>query len=274
MTGDPLLPGPFWLIGCGNMAGAMLEGWIAAGIDPAHVSVVRPSGRPVGHGIRVTTQYPEDEVPALVMLGMKPHQLDAVAAGLAPILDPGTLLVSILAGTELATLRSRFPAPRTIVRAMPNLPVSLGKGVIALYGDAAELDSKAEITGLMAALGHAFWVEDEDRFNLVAAFAGAGPAFLFRFVDAFAEAGEALGLPHELALRLALDTVEGAAVFAARESAGPGELARRVASPGGMTQAGLDVLDEQSALRKLLRRTVDAARRRGLEMAAEARRSG
>lgn len=266
---DPLLPGPFWLVGCGNMAGAMLEGWIAAGINPAHVSVIRPSGRPVGHGIRVTKQFPEDEVPALVMLGVKPRQLDEVAPVLAPILERETILISILAGTELRTLREQFPAPRSIVRAMPNLPVSLGRGVVALL-NGGDLEAKTNVTGLMAALGHALWVEEEDAFNLIAALAGAGPAFVFRFIDALAEAGEMLGLPRETATRLAVDTVEGAGAFAAREKAAPAELARRVASPGGMTEAGLRVLDEDEALKALVRRTVDAARRRGLEMAAEA----
>lgn len=273
MAADPLLPGPLWLVGCGNMAGAMLEGWAAAGVDPSHVSVIRPSGRSVGHGIRVTTAFPEDEVPAVVLLGMKPHQLDEVAPLLAPILDPGTILVSILAGTELATLRDRFPAPRTLVRAMPNLPVGIGKGVTGLCAEKIALEPKAEITGLMAALGHALWVEDEDHFNLIAALAGAGPAFLFRFIDALAEAGAALGLPRDLAGRLALATVEGAGAYAAREPLAPVELARRVASPGGMTQAGLDVLDEEDALKALVLRTIDAARRRGLEMAAAARES-
>lgn len=271
MAADPLLPGPLWLVGCGNMAGAMLEGWIAAGVDPAHVSVIRPSGRPVGHGVRVTTVFPEDEVPALVLLGMKPHQLREVAPGLARILDPATMLVSILAGTELAVLRGLFPAPRTIVRAMPNLPVGLGKGVVALYAEGADLEAKANVAGLMAVLGHAFWVNEEDSFNLVAAFAGAGPAFLFRFIDALAQAGEALGLPRDLAVRLAVDTVEGAAAYAARDNAAPAELARRVASPGGMTEAGLALLDSDEALNDLVLRTVEAARRRGLEMAAEAR---
>ena len=125
---DMLLPGPLWLAGCGNMAGAMLARWLEEGVDPAHVSVTRPSGAPAGVGVRVTTDWPEDEVPAIVLLGMKPDKLDIVAPGLAPIPDRETILVSILAGVELASLRARFPQPRTIVRAMPNLPVRSGRG--------------------------------------------------------------------------------------------------------------------------------------------------
>src|SRR3546814_21146254 len=102
----PALPGPFWLVGCGNMAGAMLERWLATGIERARITVIRPSGAPVADGVRVVTDYPEDEVPALVMLGTKPRKIDAVAPLLAPILDEETILISILAGIELSSLRS------------------------------------------------------------------------------------------------------------------------------------------------------------------------
>ena len=130
-----ILPGPLFLIGCGNMAGAMLEGWLAAGADPRLITVVRPSGRAPAPGIRTLTALPEDEVPALVLLGVKPQKLAEIAPGLAPALEPETILISILAGTSLATLRAFFPAPRTVVKAMPNLPVGLRKGVTELHTD-------------------------------------------------------------------------------------------------------------------------------------------
>ena len=268
---DPLLPGPLWLVGCGNMAGAMLARWLDEGIDPAHVSVIRPSGREVGHGIRVTTEFPEDEVPAIVMLGMKPHQLGAAAPALAPILDPETILVSILAGTELASLRSRFPAPRAIVRAMPNLPVRLGKGVVPLIGDGEDAAARARVSGLMAARGHAEWFVEEAQFQLAGHLTGAGPGFVFRFIEALAEAARELGLPAERAERLAVKMVEGAGALAAASDENPAALARRVASPGGTTEAGLKVLDAEARLLRLIRDTLAASRDRGLEMAASAR---
>ena len=271
MATDPLLPGPLWLVGCGNMGSAMLDGWIAAGVDPGHVSVVRPSGRAVGHAVRVLTDFPEDEVPAIVLLAMKPHQLDAVASGLAPILDPHTILVSILAGVELASLRARFPAPETVIKAMPNLPVRLGKGVVGLYGDSEDLTVRTLVTGLMASLGHAEWFEDEQRFALAGILTGAGPAFLFRFIDALGAAAERLGLPYDQSRRLATAMVEGAAALAAASDEDAEALARRVASPGGTTEAGLARLDEDRALLDLVERTLEASRRRSLEMAAEAR---
>jgi len=268
---DSLLPGPLWLAGCGNMAGAMLARWIEEGVDPAHVSVIRPSGRPAGEGVRVTTDYPEDEVPAIVLLAMKPYQLDAVAPALAPILDAETILVSILAGVELASLRARFAAPRTIVRAMPNLPVRIGKGVVGLASDSADVAARALVTGLMATLGHAEWLDDETHFQLAGHLIGAGPAFLFRFIDALAAAAERLGLPYDQAQRLALKMAEGGAALAAGSDEDPETLARRVASPGGTTEAGLRILDADRALLDLVERTLDASRGRGLEMAAAAR---
>jgi pyrroline-5-carboxylate reductase len=269
---DPFLPGPLWLAGCGNMAGAMLARWIEEGIDPAHVSVIRPSGAGVGQGVRVTTDYPEDEVPAIVMLGMKPYQLDPAAAALAPILDEETILVSILAGVELASLRQRFPAPRTIIRAMPNLPVRIGMGLIGLYSDSGDIAARTIVSGLMATLGHAEWFAGERAIDLVTSFSGSGPAFVFRFIEALAAGGEAMGFTREQALHFAIGTVEGAGALAAREGANPAELAARVASRGGTTAAGLRVLDEDGALVDLVGRALEAARARSVEMAADARR--
>jgi pyrroline-5-carboxylate reductase len=268
---DPLLPGPLWLAGCGNMAGAMLARWIEEGVDPAHVSAIRPSGAPCGEGVRVTRDYPEDEVPAIVLLGMKPYQLDLAAPALAPILDEETILVSILAGVELASLRARFARPRTIIRAMPNLPVRIGKGAIGLTSDSDDIIAKAIVSGLMATLGHAEWFDDETQFQLAGHLTGAGPAFLFRFIDALAAAAERLGLPFEQAQRLALKMVEGAAALAVASDDDPATLARKVASPGGTTQAGLAILDTDRALLDLVERTLAASLTRGLEMAAEAR---
>ena len=268
---DSLLTRPLLMIGCGNMAGAMLEGWLAAGADPRMITVVRPSGQAPAPGIRTLTSLPEDEAPALVLLGVKPQKLANVAPGLAPVLAPETILVSILAGVSLASLRTAFPAPRTVVKAMPNLPVALRQGVVELHTDASsDAAATADVERLMSALGKAEWFEDESLFAVAGALTAAAPAFLYRFIDALAAAGEELGLPADQAARLATAMAEGAAALAAASPETPGQLARRVASPGGTTEAGLGVLDEGSGLRPLVARALRASRRRGIEMAEAA----
>jgi pyrroline-5-carboxylate reductase len=202
-----------------------------------------------------------------ILLACKPQQLATVAASLrghAP-----RLLVSILAGVELATLTPLIDAP--IVRAMPNLPVAIGKGVLALHG-ARGTEAGVRAAALMAPLGLVEWIADERAFDLVTALAGGGPAFLYRFIDALAAAATGLGLPSDQAARLALATVEGSALLAAGADDRPGVLADRVASPGGSTRSGLDVLDHEGVLRKLLTETLAASTRRNGEMAAAARR--
>jgi pyrroline-5-carboxylate reductase len=255
------------------MAGAMLDGWLSAGVDPAQISVVDPYAAAVPEGVRRLDTLPQDEVPAMVLLGVKPQKLDDVAPALAPVMDPRAILISMLAGTELGSLRARFPACRTIVRVMPNIPVRLHKGAIGLLGDGLDPKAREVVTGLMKVLGAVEWFDDEALFDVVTALSGSGPAFLYRFIDALAQAAAELGLPQAQAERLALATVEGSAALAAAASDSPAQLAERVASPGGSTRMGLDVLDRDRALVRLLHSTLDAAVRRNREMAAEARRN-
>ena len=267
-------PTSLWLIGCGNMAGAMLDRWLATGMDPASVTVIRPSGKAVAEGVRVLTQVPDEPPPAIAMLGMKPHQLDQVAATLAPALGPDTILLSIMAGAEIASLRTRFPAPRHIVRAIPNTPSRVGKGATILFAEEAEAPVRATVEALMAPLGLVEWVDDEKLFDIVTTLTGSGPAFVFRFIAALAESAVGLGMDPERAQRLAIATVEGAAVLAGASDVGPHELAERVASPGGTTRAGLAVLDAEDRLARLVRDTFDATVRREQEMRDEARAAG
>ena len=267
----PSLPGPFWLIGCGNMAGAMLEGWLARGMEPARVTVIRPSGTPVAPGVRVLTALPEGEVPALVMLGIKPQKLADVAPLLARLLAPETILLSILAGTELASLRRLFPAPNSIVRAMPNTPVRLGQGATSLLTDRADAAARSTVEALMRALGAVEWIEDEALFDVVSALTASGPAFVFRFIDALTAGAASLGLPEDQARRLAIATVQGSGALAAASGETPHLLAERVASPGGMTRRGLDILDRDAALDALVARTLAAALARARKMAERSR---
>ena len=264
--------GSIWLIGCGNMAGAMLAGWLRAGMAPERFTVIRPSGLAPAPAVRTLTKLPDSgDAPDLVMLGVKPQKLDEVAPALAPLLAPRTVLVSILAGVEIASLRARFASPAAMVRAMPNLPVSLGHGATGLFADGASDDVRDEITRLMDALGLALWVDDEDALDAVSVLGGSGPAFVYRFIDALAAAGETIGLSPDRSRRLALATVNGAARLAANADESPAQLADRVASPGGSTRRGLDALDADRALVRLMEATLAASRERVAEMAAEAR---
>lgn len=259
--------GPLWLIGCGNMGGAMLRRWIAAGLDPATVTVITRSGKGAPDGVRSLTALPDEAAPATLMLALKPQQIDAAPELLAPLRGVPTLLLSILAGVDHAALSARFSADR-IVRAMPNLPVAIGKGVTSLY-TVGEPMAAAE--AFAAPLGHYEWIADEAQFDAVTALAGCGPGFVFRFADALAKAGAALGLPEDQAARLAIATLEGSAIMAADADVSPAVLADRVASPGGSTREGLNVLDRDDALVRLLTETLAASERRNGEMAAAAR---
>ena len=262
--------GPLWLVGCGNMGGAMLRRWIAAGLDPANVTVITRSGQGAPQGVRSLTALPDEEAPATVMLALKPQQIDAAQALLAPMRGKPQLLLSILAGVDHAALSQRFAAD-TIVRAMPNLPVAIGKGVTSLYTAGASEEAIAAAEAFAAPLGHYEWIADEAHFDAVTALAGSGPGFVFRFADALAKAGAALGLPVDQAARLAIATLEGSASMAAEADVSPAILADRVASPGGSTREGLNVLDHDDALVALLTETLAASERRNAEMAAAAR---
>ncbi|MEG3149560.1 pyrroline-5-carboxylate reductase [Sphingomonas sp. ZT3P38] len=260
-----------WLIGCGNMGGAMLRRWIDAGVVAAdRVDVVNRSDRALPAGVRQARTVPEGPLPDMVMLGMKPQQLDEIAGRYGAQLAGVPVLASILAGVEIAALARRFRCG-TVVRAMPNLPVAIGKGVVGLHAEGGDADTRAAIDTIMAPLGLVEWVADEKLFDSVTALAGSGPGFLYRFVDALAEAGAALGLPADQAQRMAIATVEGSALLAAGADVSPAVLADRVASPGGSTREGLNVLDREDALKILLRETLAASTRRNAEMAAAAR---
>ncbi len=264
----PAFPVPAWLVGCGNMAGAMIAGWRAADVDLSRVTVIRPSGVPV-EGVATRTDYPQ-EPPRFVMLGFKPQKLDGVVPGLEPHVGADTLLVSMLAGVTAATLHIRFPRARAIVRVMPNLPVAHRQGVTALYGVDADADTRHSVETLMAALGLAPWCAEERHFSAIGAVAGSGPAYVARFADALAAGGEGLGLDPALARAIAVQTLVGTAAIAASGDETMAGLARRVASPGGTTEQGLAVLDGADGLQGLVDRMLAAAIRHGETMAAAA----
>lgn len=253
------------VIGCGNMAGAMLRRWVESdtlALDA--VAVVTRTKRDLPTGVVQWRMLPPGYHPDIVLLGVKPQQLDAAAADYAGSLGRIGMLISILAGVGEARLASRFDAD-TIVRAVPNLPVAMGQGVVALHSTSENASARDRIEHLMHPLGLVEWV-GEQQLDAVTALAGSGPAFVYRFIDALAAAGAENGIPADQAARLALATVNGAAMLAAAADVSPAILADRVASPGGSTRKGLDVLDAPLALNRILSETLDATTRRNAEL--------
>lgn len=264
------LPSPTWFVGCGNMAGAMIDGWRSAHVDMSMAAVIRPSGAPVD-GIRTVTSFKDaGAAPRMVILGFKPQQLDEVAYDLAPWVTSKTIVVSLLAGVEVASLRKRF-AKGILVRAMPNLPVSIRRGVVALHSDGIEEALHKTLSDLFAALGYAMWTDSEKVLGAIGSVAGSGPAYAARFIDALAAAGVRQSLPEALSATIARETVLGTAWMAASSGETMDGLARRVASPAGTTEAGLAVLDKDGAIDALIDQTLEAAAERGRLLAQAAR---
>jgi pyrroline-5-carboxylate reductase len=265
------IPTPTWFVGCGNMGGAILDGWRMGGLDLSPVTVIRPSGKPV-EGTRVVTSVVEAGAPPkVVVLAFKPQKLDEVAPELRRFLSAKTTVVSLLAGVEAASLRERFPAVGAIVRAMTNLPVAVRRGVTGLYSADLGAREQEELNNLFSALGFAMWMADEQKLAALGSVAGAGPAYVARFVAALTKAGMKRGLTEEIAATLALETVLGTAWMASTRSESMDSIAKRVASPKGTTEAGLAVLDHDDVLDQLVALTIDAAARRGAELAEEAK---
>ena len=253
------------IVGAGNMGGAMLDGWLAGGLDPTRFTILSPNRGEAPRGVEIIREAPAVGFDA-VMLGFKPHMLGDIAPALQAVTH-GNPIISVLAGIELATLRQHFPDAGICVRLMPNLACALGKSPLPVIAD-GEID----LDELLAPLGTAEWLSDESQFDLITALAGSGPAFVYRFIDAMGAGAAELGLPEERAHRLALAMVEGAAALAASSEHSPAELARRVASPGGVTQFGLDRLDRNDDLRQLLTETLRDARNRSAQMAEESKK--
>ncbi len=249
--------GSVWLLGCGNMGGALLRRWLAGGLTD--VAVIDPNPRALPDGIAASAEPSEGEGPDILVVAVKPQLLGAAAGPVAARLKPDTLIVSVMAGVGVAAVSAAFGG-RAVVRTMPNTPARIGAGVTALFGDTGR--APAEV--LMAAAGSCVWLADEAQFDAVTAVSGSGPAYVFAFIEALAAAGRAAGLPGGLADELAMRTVSGAGALAALGDATPEQLRVAVTSPGGTTAAGLGVLIP--ALAPLIEETVAAAARRSHEL--------
>ena len=268
------MPATLVLVGAGKMGGAMLEGWLKVGMDPRGVTVLDPNPSPEmtalcsGRGMALNPAEPRSEPEALV-LATKPQMLDQAASSVDRLLGPQTLLVSILAGKTIADLRARLPGARAIVRAMPNLPASIGRGATGAAAS-PEVDEGQRQTAdaLLRSVGLVEWLPSEDLIDAVTAVSGSGPAYVFHLVECLAEAGIAAGLPSDLAGRLARATVTGAGELLVQSDLPPGRLRENVTSPGGTTAAALEILmADPGGMTELMRKAVAAAKRRAEELA-------
>jgi len=261
------------LIGAGAMGGALLRGWLAGGvIAPARSAVFDPGASDeikslcTAHG--VTLNAPVEDVRAdAVVVAIKPQMVSEALgrfAGLANV----AVVISVMAGKSVASVSAALGGAKKVARAMPNLPAAIGKGITGLYASSAVDDAgRALIEGLMSAAGEMVWVAKEEAIDFVTAVSGSGPAYYFLLTEALAEAGEELGLSKDAAAKLARATLTGAGALMEKEARSPAEMRRAVTSPGGTTEAALNIFDgDEKALRELVGKAVRAAAKRAGEL--------
>jgi pyrroline-5-carboxylate reductase len=267
------LPSSLVLAGCGKMGGAMLEGWLRGGLSGERITIIDPHASTLlaatceQHGIALNPSRGTVRPPEVLVLGIKPQMLDEAAGDLAPIAGPRTLVLSILAGKRIGDLQARLPDAAAVVRAMPNLPASVQRGITGAAASPQVSKAQRDVAdALLSGVGRVEWVASEDLIDAVTAVSGSGPAYVFYLTECLARAAEAEGLPPDLAERLARATVEGAGELMHRSDLAPSTLRENVTSPGGTTAAALAVLMVDDGLDGLMRRAVAAARRRAGEL--------
>jgi pyrroline-5-carboxylate reductase len=263
--------GPLLLTGAGKMGQAMVEGWLARGLNPRKLVIVEPQpARPVKtlvkRGARLNPKSAAEA--AAIVVAVKPQAAPDAVPPLAASVGRGTLVVSIMAGRTLRFLEERLPAGTAIVRAMPNTPAAVGRGITVACANAdVNARQRKLATNLLAAIGTVEWVEDEKLLDAVTALSGSGPAYVFLLAEAMAKAGIAAGLPEQLALRLARETVAGSGELLHRSDLDAATLRQNVTSPGGTTAAALSVLMAPGGFDALLTKAIAAATRRSRELA-------
>jgi len=269
------LPGPLVLVGCGKMGGALLRGWLARGVDPKLVTVVdiKPTGIDdiAAKGVHILTKgsdLPAGLKPAMLLLAVKPQLMDDALPDYRRFVGPDATFLSIAAGKTLAYFKDRLGAAAEIVRSMPNTPAAVGRGITAIYRDPAVRKDRLDLCGeLLKACGKIEWVDAEDLLNAVTAVSGGGPAYVFLLIETLAEAARAAGLPADLAMRLARETVSGSGELARLSDESAAQLRQNVTSPKGTTLEALNVLMAPDGLQPLMTKAIAAATRRSRELA-------
>lgn len=268
--------GPILLVGCGKMGEALLSGWLDRGIAPSIVTVIEPTeanaavaGNRGAATLPSLDGLPADFAPRIVVFAVKPQVMPSVVPPYSRFVSPDTVFLSIAAGKALAFFEDHLGAYAAMIRAMPNTPAAIGRGVTVLCANAATTASDHDLAeSLMAAAGDFAWIEDEALMDAVTAVSGSGPAYVFYMIECLTAAGVTAGLPTDLSAQLARATVEGAAALSHEDGSSPETLRKNVASPGGTTAAALEVLmAEADGLQDVMTRAVDAAAKRSRELA-------
>jgi pyrroline-5-carboxylate reductase len=258
------------LIGCGRMGGSLLKGWRESGAVERAI-VVDPALPDLPQDVlkAASLDAVPDPLPGTILLAVKPQMMSAVLPQLARRLPDGALVVSIAAGKTIATLRDGLGVKARIVRTMPNTPAAISRGItVCCAGPGVDAAGRDIADRLMRAVGEVAWIEDESLMHAVTALSGSGPAYVFYLIEAMTDAGIAAGLPTDLAARLAQVTVSGSGELARLSADDPAKLRRDVTSPGGTTQAALEVLmAEEGGLTDLMSRAVAAATHRSEQLA-------
>lgn len=256
------------LLGCGKMGSAMLQGWLAGGLPATSVWVIdpNPSNWVKSTGVTINGQLPKS--PAIVLLAVKPQMMGEALPTIAAMGNSDTLFVSVAAGTPISVLEQALGERSPIIRAMPNTPAAVVQGITAIIGNAQSTATHMDLAEtLMCAVGQVVRLDHEDQMDAVTGVSGSGPAYVFHMIECLAAAGEAQGLPPFMAMQLAKATVGGAGALAETAEDTPAQLRVNVTSPNGTTQAGLEVLmNETNGLPSLIRDTVAAAADRSREL--------
>jgi len=275
MSASLRMIGPVMLVGAGKMGLAMARGWLDAGLPPSNLVLVDPTPSAEAKALAEDYELPlyaeaAGLLPNVLVLAVKPQIIDTVMEALQPVIGPQTLVISIAAGIDIARLTRGLDTGR-VVRTMPNTPAQIGKGVTgAVAGPDVDADERVTVDALLAAAGMVVWLDSERDLDALTGVSGSGPAYVFNMVEAMAAAGVQQGLSPEIAMKLARQTVIGAAALMEAEPAVPAATLRKnVTSPNGTTAAALAVLMADDGLTPLMERAVAAARKRTEELGRE-----
>lgn len=268
------LNGTILLAGVGKMGGAMLAGWLDRGLDPRQVVVQDPAPPQESAALlskhRIAIRQPGagmTEAPSIIIVAVKPQVMDQVFPELAKQAAPGTVVLSVAAGKTIASFEAHLPGGAAVVRSIPNTPAAIGRGITVCCANAnVKATQRETCQSLLSAIGEVGWVEDEGLIDAATAVSGSGPAYVFLLVECLAEAGRAVGLDPELAMRLAKATISGSGELLRQSGLDPSTLRKNVTSPGGTTAAALAVLMANDGLQPLIIRAVEAADRRSREL--------